>query len=274
MLTQKKDELTNLLRDAKGKRTLDTFSEETGISKFQLCRIMNGNYKNTPRLSTLKAIAEHSEIPGLFDQIMEVVNATVPDPQLVEEIIFEGEPNAETAPVPNFDFKKNEKLCKAVILDALSSLALPWNTSLPYRHSDFLKFPIQVSVSNHPIKHWSFYFLGVSGIEDMNAVRNFLGDLSLYHPFATEKISLVLTDMSTYHKMLALLSSTSSQPIWNMNFSVILIDLDDIEVKEEELLSLHDSISVNDVLSLHPIPEDDYFLSEIQAYRVKRRQCC
>lgn len=274
MLEQQKTEITHLLRAAKGRRTLDTFANETGISKFQLCRIMNGNYKNIPRLSTLKAIAEHSEIPGLFEKIMDIVNAAVPDPQIEEEIIFEGTPKAESEPKLPFDFAKHEKLCKAVILDALSSATFTWSTGSPHRRPGCLEFPIRISISNHPIRYWSFYFLAASGKEDMTAVRNFLGDLSLYHPFANEKISLVFTDMSLYYNFFSLLTPMTSQPIWNMNFSILLIDLDKIEVEDEEQISLHDSVSPKEFLAICRGKGDDFILSEIETYRSKRKQFC
>lgn len=274
MLEQQKTELTHLLRDAKGKRTLDTFAEETGISKFQLCRIMNGNYKNTPRLSTLKAIAEHSEIPGLFEKIMDIVNAAVPDTPIEEEIIFEGTPETEAEPLPPFDFVKHEKLCKAVILDALSSAAFTWSTGSPRRRPGDLDFPLQISIRNHPIQYWSFYFLAASGKEDMTAVRDFLGDLALYHPFGNEKVSLVFTDIYTYNQFFSLLTSFTSQPIWNMNFSIIMIDLDKLEVDDEEQISLHDSVSPKEFLALCRGKGDAFLLSEIDTYRSKRKQFC
>lgn len=90
MLNFDRTRLTELIKEAKGSQTLDELAAKTGISKFQLSRIMNGNYKRAPHMSTLRKIAGVSGIPGLFDQMVELINATAPEPEYEIEVLDDG----------------------------------------------------------------------------------------------------------------------------------------------------------------------------------------
>ena len=84
MLDFDRTRLTELIKEAKGGQTLDELAAKTGISKFQLSRIMNGN------MSTLRKIAGVSGIPGLFDQMVDLINATAPEPEYEIEVLDDG----------------------------------------------------------------------------------------------------------------------------------------------------------------------------------------
>lgn len=90
MLNFDRTRLTELIKEAKGSQTLDELAAKTGISKFQLSRIMNGNYKRAPHMSTLRKIASVSGIPGLFDQMVDLINATAPEPEYEIEVLDDG----------------------------------------------------------------------------------------------------------------------------------------------------------------------------------------
>lgn len=90
MLDFDRTRLTELIKEAKGGQTLDELAAKTGISKFQLSRIMNGNYKRAPHMSTLRKIAGVSGIPGLFDQMVDLINATAPEPEYEIEVLDDG----------------------------------------------------------------------------------------------------------------------------------------------------------------------------------------
>lgn len=65
-----KEVLAELVRKAIGKKTQIQFSEETGISKFHVNRLINGKIDKAPRPKTLFAIAAAAENRVTFSQLL------------------------------------------------------------------------------------------------------------------------------------------------------------------------------------------------------------
>ena len=77
MTEAQKRELGKLIKEAKGSRTLDRFAEETGISKFQISRIINGRYEYCPHMSTIAKIAKFSELNNFVERFKKIATEEI-----------------------------------------------------------------------------------------------------------------------------------------------------------------------------------------------------
>ena len=77
MTEEEKLNLAKMVKKAKGSMSLDEFASKTGVSKFQLSRIMNGKFKESPRKATIQAILDHAESPEIFRKAIDTTTYEV-----------------------------------------------------------------------------------------------------------------------------------------------------------------------------------------------------
>ena len=236
-----KECLIELIKCAKGNLTLDDFSERTGISKFQLSRILNGKFKEIPRKSTLSVIAEHSvdkfakEVFQFYlsDQIL------VPDGNTMKKI-----PNDNLTSLikwikeENFikSLKKIIHTCKGILLSNLSEMTFDWtvkyqevNSSIPVNLQPIL----EIGTNGHGgIENWIFYFEPNEEQYNQGFFYTFLGRIMCESIPQNNKVSLIVSSLEVYDKLIL-----SPPPNLNFAFSILLINLETQIIDNEHVFS-------------------------------------
>ena len=266
MTEEEKLNLAKMVKKAKGSMSLDEFASKTGVSKFQLSRIMNGKFKESPRKATIQAILDHAESPEIFRKAIDTTTYEV------------GKESSETAFLPHKALsavmESETKRCKAAILDSLAAFSLPWQNIHPGARQEQLDFNLVLKIDNCPIDTWKFFFLFSYGSESLESQARFIGSLYFYHPRPTEKVSLVFTDEFNYETFTSWPYSFNDQ-FCNTTLSSILIEPEKMEIKEETYTSVHETISRETVESLY-IPTishpDGIMLDKIWEWRSARKQ--
>lgn len=255
MTDREKECLLKLLHLAKGNLSLDKFSEMTGISKFQLSRIMNGKFKETPRKSTLNAIAVHSQ----DSYAQEILLAYQSDSHTL--IGEEGE--TIEVPTDNLEMiielteqhnrrKRGQALadkCKGIILKDSCSFQFDWTVKylkadpfIPKALQPFLRIEIPFHES---VDIWDFYFQPEAEQYEKGYLYTFLGRIMSSAIKPDHKVSLVITEKGLYEKLV-------NTPIQNMGttFSFIFVDLENQLVQEEYYVSVNDNCKWQEIMDL------------------------
>ena len=222
LLDQEKLELAKYVRQAKGSLSLNAFSQKTGVSKYQLSRIMNGKFKDQPRESTILAIAngsEHSSIRNIlkitylseevYNQEIEKeksLNCKSNSPKLqTEEHTHDSTVISDPINDPVFSenaaFPKKKRYRRFTTLDPLSTL-LKSLLGLPVEWTKTLDTcPIDLFVENYicirfaedcPLKKWHFIFLEKHPYEYPTYLITVLGALYNHSMPLTEKFSIIV----------------------------------------------------------------------------------
>jgi len=168
-------QLARFVKKAKGSLSLDEFAQKTGVSKYQLSRIMNGKFKEQPRISTMAAIADNSEstmaetcIRSLFllEDNPKKEKTVQPD-----SLHSDCEPEKNTSEIMN-DIENAPETTKryrtqkswdsmAVILYFLVSLPFEWTKkNLPCPVNVFVNGYLCIDLLGQTkIRRWHFFFL-------------------------------------------------------------------------------------------------------------------
>ena len=306
-----KDKLKELLKEAKGNQTLDQMAAKSGLSKYQLSRIISGNYQYTPRMATLRAIAEASGVPGFFEKMIETIYDSAPrenyeievlddgiellaegpynyvkmdEDDVEEEVLDDGSGNVGDITESETEAEVYEQadisiprrnMCRAAITMSMASFGngIKWSIMPEADNAKFIQYPLRFAIDQRPIQKWSFIFLYEYGGEEFEQVMQVLGRLAMSHPLYNEKISLVFTNRENYIKYTSREMTFSSYPLWNMNLSAMLVDFSEMQVTEECYLFLSDDMTEDSIASLQ-FPDslmDDFILENVLDYRKKRK---
>ena len=146
---------------------------------------------------------------------------------------------------------------KAVLINALSSLSLPWRSVQPDRENEHFLFDLSIKIDTEPINCWNFVFLSSSyGNEDKEAQSRFLGDLYFYRPSISEKISVVFTDVNTFSYFTRPAENDDNQFL-NATLSAIWLDHEGMVLATESYVAVHEGISEETAKALY-IPTIDW----------------
>lgn len=242
-------EFASMVRKAKGSQSLSEFSKKTGVSKYQLSRIMNGKLKELPRKSTLQAIALNCEDMAVKMELgisllgykYETVNGI--------ETRVDDDPREKLLSFLNLEvkMKRKEQIRFQVgrILAELSETSHTWmrrkvedklNLSLA-DHSLYIELLDDVKM-----KKWHFYFVPKSQKPE-EFFYAFLGWLSCCQMGGDEKCILVPENERMYMQFL------NKKPNCNVNLSVIYFDNDGFTESTEEYLQVVGGMTKEDIRS-------------------------
>jgi len=218
---------TKLLIEAKGGRSQTQFAKDCGLSVAYMCKCLNGNYKNPPIPSTIKKIADQA---ANNISLSDLLNAAGYDYEKYHGLDSNNESTVR---------KTYKKAALACITSALSSLKFSWFT-LSNDHSFGNDFGI--STDSDTVRCWYFEFIPLD-IDESTA--------PIFHRLRKETrkrleayyFSFFVNDLR--HSKYSFV--TSSRRVFNMiedyppcllaaYVSVILIDIDNLEVIEERYL--------------------------------------
>lgn len=265
MTEEEKLNLAKMVKKAKGSMSLDEFANKTGVSKFQLSRIMNGKFKESPRKATIQAILDHAESPEIFQKAAGTTKCE------------SGKESLETAFPPSKEISAMEsetKRCRAAILDSLAAFSLPWQNIHPNTRQEQLDFNLVLKIDSCPIDTWKFFFLFSYGSESLESQARFIGNLYFYHPKSTEKVSLVFTDEFNYETFASWPYSFNDQ-FCNTTLSAVLIEPNEMKIAAESYAAVHESVSKETAESLYlpsVSPSDDFMLDKICEWHKFQKQ--
>lgn len=242
-------EFASMVRKAKGSQSLSEFSKKTGISKYQLSRIMNGKFKELPRRSTLQAIAVNCEDVAVKMELgisllgykYETVNGI--------ETRVEDDPREKLLSFLNVEVKmKRKEQIRSQVGRILAELSETSHTWMRKKVEDKLK----LSLADHylyiellddvKMKKWHFYFVPKSQKTD-EFFYTFLGRLSCCQIDNDEKFILVPENERMYMQLLG------KKPNGNANLSVIYFDNDGFTESTEDYLQVADGMTKEDIRS-------------------------
>lgn len=264
MEDNEKQLLIQLIKSAKGDGSLDQFSERTGISKFQLSRIMNGKFKEMPHKSTLKAIAN-----GATDDFAkEVLENYTSDIVIFKEYNI---PNDSLENVVGFiKFKREHqkrwhtfKKCKGIILRELADCGCDLYVKYTFfdtKKPTGLQPLLTVNpLNNMAISEWDFYFEPSLKAYEDNFFYTFLGKVFCVEHSKNKKLSLILTDKGLYDDISALTMSITNM---SAHLSIIYIDMEEQEICHENYLYVLPASNYNALKELIISQETKYCLDE------------
>lgn len=236
-----KECLIELIKNAKGNLTLDDFAERTGISKFQLSRILNGKFKVMPRKSTLSVIAKHS----VDDFAKEVF-----DYYLADRFVISDDGTSKivscdslTTAVKNIKDEKFQnalrkivRACKGILFNDLSALPFDWTVKYTKNNpsiSTSLQPILEIETGgNGGIDKWIFYFEPDEQKYENGFFFTFLGSIMCKNIPPNTKISLIVSGLELYKQVTAL-----PPPDLNFSFSIISVDYETQIVDSEHIYS-------------------------------------
>lgn len=213
MTELEKKELSRLVKLAKGSQSLDEFAEKTGISKFQLSRIINGKFKGMPRKSTLQAICDNSENSEATLLLSVSLQPTIPGFLDDEEIRMPNNMEETLSIMLNGSFYRSTlkrlQQNQQYVLGQIMKLANEWITRLncdPLNceppDSEYQERHMQLEFTwNRKIKKWYFYFIDELLDSSDSFFYTFLGKLSCYPSTPEEKFSLVVSNPEIYDRL-------------------------------------------------------------------------
>lgn len=268
MEDNEKQLLIQLIKSAKGDSSLDKFSERTGISKFQLSRIMNGKFKEMPHKSTLKAIANGST----DDYAKEVLENYTSDVMLFKD--FDKEYNIPKDTLENVEgfikFKREHqkrwntfKKCKGIVLRELADCGC----DLYVKYTTFdKKKPVGLQplltvapLKNNAISEWDFYFEPSLKAYEDNFFYTFLGKVFCVEHPKNKKLTLILADKGLYDDISALTMSITNM---SAHLSIIYIDMEEQKICSENYIYVLPNPDYNALKELIISEETKYCLDE------------
>ena len=268
MEDKEKQLLIQLIKLAKGDFSLDKFSERTGISKFQLSRIMNGKFKELPHKSTLRAIANNS----VDDYAKEVLENYTSDVILHRDSGREYQiPNDNLENVDNFIKYKREyqkrwdtlKKCKGLMLRELADCGCDLYikyTIFDKQKSVGLQPLLTVKpIENKAVSEWDFYFEPSLKAYEDNFFYTFLGKIYCVEHPRNKKISLILPDKELYDNICAITMSITNMSAY---LSIIYIDMEEQKICSEDYLYVPFASDYNALNNLIISKETKYCLDE------------
>lgn len=203
---------SELLSIAKGNRSQTAFSEEIGISKEHLSRLMNQKTDSPPSLETLRNISYASQGRISYIQLLLAVN-----------YLQQGDLYPNTL---------NKKPLIAVLMTALS-------TSFPFQSwsvCDNTNFDLGVAFKHSNVR---WYFLCSANLTNIQI--DYQMQYNYYQIVKTsiepnDKISFVTSSLDEYIKFKEIIPSAL-----NADISIILIDSGKLDILKEEQLITHNS---------------------------------
>lgn len=257
MTEVEKKELSRVVKLAKGSQSLDEFAEKTGISKFQLSRIINGKLKGMPRKSTLQAICDNSENSEATLLLSVSLQTTIPGFIDGEEVQVPNNVEKTLSTMLNGSFyrttSKRLQQAQQCVLGNIMYLTNEWITRrncdpLNYEppDSDFPNRHLQIEFTwEHKIKKWYFYILDEALDSSDSFFYTFLGKLACYPSSPEEKFSIVVTSPEIYDQL------ENKSINFHATVSIIFIDISpESGYLPESYLELADGITDNDLLFL------------------------
>lgn len=203
---------SQLLRSAIGNRKKKDFASIIGISPEYLSRLLNGKAPNTPSIELLKNIARNAQNSISYSQLLQVCGYTGRN---------------ESPANPPISASESHKFMKATILTALESLSMPWTLEPSGVSCD-----LSIRVSSEMEHCWYFRFLPMEEDQlQQHLSENYLA--LLFQSIKNEdKYSLVTSSKAEYDLFLEQLPVNL-----NLNLSIILVDMEHLEIQEESWLS-------------------------------------
>lgn len=246
MTEDEKLEFGDMVRRAKGSQSLSEFSKKTGISKYQLSRIMNGKLKELPRKATLAAIMENCEAVDVKMELALSLSSYVQK----EEAEKKNKPNSPHDFLLSFlNLEIREKRRERIRLQMgriLAELAETSHTWVRKRVEDrlqvaFADWYLYIEfLDDTKMKKWHIYFIPKSQkVEEF--FYTFLGRLSCCQIGSDEKFILVPATESMYEQLL------NKKTDCNVNLSVIYFDNEECTESMEEYLRCADNITKEDI---------------------------
>lgn len=272
MTDKEKNYFSELLQRAKGDLSLEDFSRLTGISKFQLSRIMNGKFKGVPRKSTINAIAENSQ----DEKAKEILSLYCTGNHVFYEDGDENELSTNNLEnLINFISKKQkgeknrelENACKGLILAAACSFKFDWIVKYNQIDSNIprdLQPLLRIELPSHTsVNIWDFYFQPDDEQYKKGYFYALLGRIISSKVSENHKVSLVVSDVKIYNELKHI-------PIHTMDikFSFLLIDMKKQNVEMEDYIN--DKCKWDDVKNISlsgvtlPISQEDAALLELK----------
>lgn len=210
MRVYNKDDLILTVKKAMGNRNIKSFASDSGLSSDYISRLLNGKFENSPKRNTLEKIASASDDVSLEELLQVSGYSKVPIPR---------------------NHPGNNSVLKASLLAALSESGLSWSVDGTNK-----EYSLTISCKHSSIVTWNFLFLE---LKDLKASKTFQDRLLQYYMMflfksipSDTKISFVTADkdeFDIYRKNVPVNLSA--------NISIILIDKDALNVKEELILS-------------------------------------
>lgn len=257
-----KECLIELIKNAKGNLTLDDFAELTGISKFQLSRILNGKFKIMPRKSTLSVIAKHSADDFAKEVFHKYLSESiVRSDDGTRKIISCDSLTTAVQNVKDEKFqkalKKITRTCKGILFNDLSLLPFDWTVKYTKNNpsiSTSLQPMLEIETGgNGGIDKWIFYFEPDEQKYENGFFFTFLGSIMCKNIPPNTKISLIVSGLELYEQVTAL-----PPPDLNFSFSIISVDYETQIVDSEHIYSFPPGVAYKEYNKIC-IAEDTVF---------------
>lgn len=243
-----KERFSQLLKKAKGNLSLNTYAQKCGVSVSYLCKYLGGKFDKAPTPKTLKKISAFTEQYDV--SFIDLLTAAGYDTSKYLD-----------TPLPENTSSQMEKLTIATITNSLAQRPFKWAVCPT---PDGSLYDLDIEINDNYISHWLFDLrscvppLKLSTLNNdwendlsfseeqlkklSNAIFYFLGQLATTQYSKSTKFSYVTTSEAFFKRL------TQVHPyMMTMYISVILIDLDSMEIIKEEYLD--SSLPLTDELS-------------------------
>lgn len=228
-----KTRLSDLLKEAKGNLSLNLYATKCGISVGYLCKYMSKKFDNPPTPTTLKKISAFTEQNGVTFEDLLTASGYIPEKYL-------------DTPYVASKRLQLEKLVIATITLALSKKPFKWSVSPIVDKLDNQLYDLDIAINDDNITHWlfsfrppviymnsrpKFYRKSANSNNDVQNIFNYFGNLMAHRYQENTKLSFVTTSEEVYNQF-----RDFKPHMLNMYISIILVDLEKMEILEESYL--------------------------------------
>lgn len=232
-----KERFSQLLKKAKGSLSLNTYARKCGVSVSYLCKYLGGKFDKAPTPKTLKRISAFTEQY---------------DVSFTDLLIAAGYDTSKCldTTLPENASSQIEKLAIATITNSLTQRPFKWSVC-PTPNVSF--YDLDIEINDNYISHWLFDFRSCVSSFKLSTLNNNRKNDNSFSEYKLQKLSndifYFLGQLTTtqYSKNTKFSFVTTSETFFNhlidihpymitMYISVILIDLDNMEIIKEKYL--------------------------------------